>query len=229
MLRCVIFDLDDTLYSYTDAHAAGWRAQTAFVRARFGLSEDRFEALHREAYALQKARCGPSSAIHNRLIRCQMVLEALGLSIESAPEMARAYWDAFLASARPFPDAADTLRALRRKGLRVGVGTNMTADMQFEKLKRMGLMPLVDFLVTSEEAGVEKPLPGLFRLCAEKAGCPPEACAFVGDHLSGDAQGAAAAGMRGIWLCRDPKAPPPPEGILRIDRLSRLTEAGICL
>jgi beta-phosphoglucomutase-like phosphatase (HAD superfamily) len=57
--------------------------------------------------------------------------------------------------------------------VRVGVGSDMTADWQFRKLERLGLLDRIDFAVTSEEAGVEKPAPGFFALCLEKAGCAP--------------------------------------------------------
>ena len=71
---------------------------------------------------------------------------------------------------RGAPGAAEALDGLKAMGLAEGIGTNMTADYQFAKLERLGLMERVDFLVTSEEAGAEKPDPRLFALCAEKAG-----------------------------------------------------------
>lgn len=67
------------------------------------------------------------------------------------------------------------------------------------KLETLGLLPFFSFVVSSEEAGVEKPHPGLFALCAEKAGVSPEECLFVGDSLKGDVLGAENAGMRALW------------------------------
>ena len=98
----------------------------------------------------------------------------------------------------------------------------MTADWQYAKLKRLGLMAYVDFIVTSEEAGAEKPDAALFLLCAEKAGCTPEECAFVGDSLLGDALGARDAGMAAYWLCPHPESSEVPAGVTRIRTLSEL-------
>jgi len=106
--------------------------------------------------------------------------------------------------------------------LTVGIGSNMTADWQYAKLKRLSLMAYVDFIVTSEEAGVEKPAAGFFQLCAEKAGHAPGECAFVGDNLNGDALGALDAGMVAFWLCRSPESADVPDGITRIQSLSEL-------
>lgn len=75
----------------------------------------------------------------------------------------------------------------------------MTAYVQYQKLKKLGVMPYVDFIVTSEEAGAEKPAQCFFELCLKKAGCKPEECVFIGDNLEHDVLGAARCGMAGVW------------------------------
>lgn len=224
MLKAAIFDLDNTLYDYDAAHATAWSALTAFAGQALGLSPERFDALNRETFRAQRQRCGESAALHNRLIRYQMMLESLGKPVALAPVMANLYWTALLGCMEPLPGARETLKRLRAAGLTVGIGTNMTADYQFAKLERLGLMSLIDFIVTSEEAGAEKPDARLFGLCAEKAGQPPEACAFVGDNLEGDAIGARDAGLRAVWLCRKDGAPPPPDGVRAIHSLEPLCD-----
>lgn len=223
MLKAVVFDLDNTLYDYDSAHAAAWQVQAAFVQRELGLSEARFRALHSEAFRLQIERCGEVGAIHNRLIRSQLILEAVHRPIALAPQMADVYWNAFMEHMQPFADAADTLDALRALGIRVGIGTNMTADRQFDKLKKLGLMERIDFMVTSEEAGAEKPSAKLFALCVEKAGCAAGECAFVGDSLEKDALGACRAGLRGLWLRRDPDQAVP-QGVEALNALSELPD-----
>ena len=216
MIKSVIFDLDDTLYDYTSAHATALKRLSSYVMANLGLSRERFDALHREAYHRLEERLGSCAAIHNRLIRFQTLLEITGKPIAHAPEMENLYWSTLLDVIRPMPGAVETMGSLRLMGLTVGVGTNMTANWQFAKLKRLGMMAYVDYVVTSEEAGVEKPAPGLFRLCVEKAGCAPAECAFVGDSLQSDALGARDAGMEAYWYC--PKGEPGevPDGVTPI-------------
>ena len=148
------------------------------------------------------------------------MLEAAGLPIAAAPLLSARYWEVFLQTLEPEPGMPDALRSLKEMGLRVGVGTNMTADLQFEKLRRLGVLPLLDFLVTSEELGVEKPDPRLFALCAEKAGTVPERCVFVGDSLTNDAAAANAAGMLGVWY--RPGAGQAPDGVLTVGSISAL-------
>ena len=222
MIRSIIFDLDDTLYDFTSSHTVAMNRLAAYAANTLGLSRERFHALQRKALQRQKARVGSTAAIHNRLIRCQLMLEAAGKPIAHAPEMADLYWSTLLSRIRPTPDAIDTLARLRFMGLTVGIGSNMTADWQYAKLKRLSLMAYVDFIVTSEEAGVEKPAAGFFQLCAEKTGHAPGECAFVGDNLEGDARGALEAGMAAFWLCRSSEPADVPDGITRIQSLSEL-------
>ena len=222
MIHSVIFDLDNTLYDFSTAHAAAMNRLYAYARGNLGLSPEDFGLLHARAFDRMKARLGSSAATHNRLIRFQLMLEEAGKPIAHAPEMAELYWSTLLDRIRPMPGAIDTMARLRFMGLSVGIGSNMTADWQFAKLKRLGLMAYVDFIVTSEEAGAEKPDPRLFALCAEKAGRSPAECAFVGDSLAGDAQGARDAGMVAFWLCRGPEPAGAPDGVTRIQSLAEL-------
>lgn len=67
--------------------------------------------------------------------------------------------------------------------------------MQDRKLELMALGGLIDWIVTSEEAGSEKPELRIFEQCIAKSGAAPEECLFVGDSMKHDVTGAAAAGL----------------------------------
>ena len=217
-LRAVIFDLDNTLYDYDAAHEVAFRRLCAYAQTTLGLPEADFRAVYDSVMDEQITRAGGEfAAIHNRMIRFQMILERVGKPILYAPEMADLYWDAFLDACEPVPGVREALDALRET-YRVGVGTNMTADYQFRKLQKLGLLALIDFMVSSEEVGVEKPERKLFEACAVKAGCKPEECVFVGDNMTHDVRGAEAAGMRAVWL----SGKTPPEGVTRIRTVAEL-------
>ena len=158
---------------------------------------------HVEAYQLEGRRLGPVAASHNRLLRYQLLLEQACLPIfPHALEMARTYWEALLGTVEPEPGLIELLQGLKRAGIRIGVGTNMTALMQFQKLYRLGLTEFVDTVVTSEEVGVEKPEPGFFSLCQEKALCLPEETVFIGDNLELDVRASIRCGMHGVYYSR---------------------------
>lgn len=206
-LRAAVFDLDDTLYAFDGpggANAPAMRALAERAAPLFGLDADGFLAEVVASFRAQIARTGPDDAgYHSRCIRFGRMLEAHGLPLRHAPELVELYWKELLSRVRPAPGAADALRRARARGLRVGVGTDMTALEQFRKLEAIGLLDLVDFVATSEEAGAEKPSAAFFDLVADKAGCARGEILFVGDSLRKDADGSIAAGMRGLWLQPD--------------------------
>lgn len=223
MLRAVIFDLDGTLYDFDAAHAHAFGALTEYACASFGLTPERFRELHQEADRILTRRAGINSgAIHNRLIRYQIILELIGQPFGYAPRMSELYWHTLTLWMKPLPGLHEALRDLKAMGLKLGVGTNMTADWQYEKLEKLGIIGDFDFIVTSEEAGSEKPDSGIFMLCAEKAGCEPSECAFVGDSVSHDVVGALNAGMRAVWLNANGSTAEPVKGACTVKALSEL-------
>lgn len=63
----------------------------------------------------------------------------------------------------------------------------------------MEILDRISYLVTSEEAGVEKPSSQFFELCVKKAGCKAGECIFIGDSVTKDVQGAKENGLYGVW------------------------------
>lgn len=205
MVQAVIFDVDNTLYSYDRAHAPAFARLKEYAARELGIGPERFEQLHGQADRILRARLGqPCGALHNRLLRYQILLEEVGAPLEPhALAMARLYWDTLLGAMEPSPGIADCLPRLKAAGYRVGIGTDMTVDYQMEKLSRLGLLRWVDFVVTSEEVLAEKPDAKLFLCCAQKAKASPAHCLYIGDNLKKDIEGAHAAGMHALWYQPD--------------------------
>ena len=136
--------------------------------------------------------------------------------------MASLYWTALLDAMVPSEGAAEVFAGLKARGLTIGIGTDMTAYVQFRKLEKLGLLPCVDFVVTSEESGAEKPEKALFELCRKKAGAEAQECLFVGDNPKKDVRGALAAGMQACHFSPDRAAEG--EGYVVIRKLKELLQ-----
>ena len=76
------------------------------------------------------------------------------------------------------PGAEETMRELKARGIRVGIGSDMTAWVQFRKLEKLGLLQYCDFVVTSEESNADKPDAEFYSLCLKKAQCEPGECIY---------------------------------------------------
>ena len=120
------------------------------------------------------------------------------------PEHYRAAWRAF----DDVLPALDALASAHPEAV-LGVVTNGEAGPQRAKLAAIGLAERFSVIVASGQVGVAKPDRAIFALACERLGVKPAHAAHVGDRLDLDARGAAAAGLRGIWLDRSGKAAPP--------------------
>ncbi|MBR3278723.1 MAG: HAD family hydrolase, partial [Lachnospiraceae bacterium] len=95
---------------------------------------------------------------------------------------------------------------LHSRGVHVGICTNLTAEIQFIKMEKLGIWDYFDSFTTSEECGCEKPDERIFLYSLAKAGSSPEKSIFVGDNRSFDVFGPSKVGMKGIWYCPIPEA-----------------------
>lgn len=206
MIKAVIFDVDNTLYSYDTAHKAAMEKLHAYGQEELKLDPAELDALLKEKQKEITGELGDQSAIHNRMIRYLRVMEQLRLPLHHASRMAKLYWDTLISASVPNPGAAECVKALKDAGYTLGIGTDMTLDYQMEKLEHLGLLPYLDFVVSSEEAGCEKPEGRLFALCARKAGVTLEECVFVGDNLKKDILGSMAVGMKAVWYTKTPQS-----------------------
>lgn len=102
--------------------------------------------------------------------------------------------------AKPKQGALEVLRQVRDAGFKTGLITN-TAPPVPELWPGSSLATLVDVAVFSCMEGIEKPSPGIYRLCAARLGVDPSQCLFVGDGSGNELTGAVQAGMRAVMCC----------------------------
>jgi HAD superfamily hydrolase (TIGR01509 family) len=102
-----------------------------------------------------------------------------------------------------FPDTLPTLRAVRDRGLRIGVLSDTGFDLR-PALDRLGLSPYLDAVVMSYELGICKPAVKTFLTASDQLQVQPERILMVGDNPLTDS-GGVAAGMHVFLLPRPDK------------------------
>jgi putative hydrolase of the HAD superfamily len=139
---------------------------------------------------------------------------------EMLDRVARAYQEPALTH-RPeiTPAAAEAVHDLRARGLRLAVISN-TGRTPGRVLRHLlgdaGLLACFEILAFSDEAGLRKPAPALFRRVLDQAGMDPAGAVHVGDDAVADVAGARGIGMRAIHYVPDPSASPAvADGVLR--------------
>jgi putative hydrolase of the HAD superfamily len=122
----------------------------------------------------------------------------------------------------PYPDVEPVLRELRAADVKLVIASNWDCSLP-DWLAPLGLLDLVDGVVTSADLGAAKPHPALFRRALELAGAGPDEAVHVGDSLENDVQGARAAGIRPLLLVRQGEPPPDVEALRSLAELPSLT------
>ena len=199
----VLLDLDDTLFDHDYcSRAALWSVREeypALAAAPWEELRQTYSRLLEEVHA--RLLGGEFTLEEARRERFRLLFSELG---EEAPDelVRRAvedYGRAYRGSWRVVPGAEELLRRLGERA-KVAVVTNNLLREQQDKLAVLGLESYVDALVASEEVGVAKPEPGIFRVALDRVGCAPHEAVMVGDSWASDVLGALAAGIPAVWL-----------------------------
>lgn len=98
-------------------------------------------------------------------------------------------------AAQPFPGVVDALERMRNAKLRLACVTNKASTFTLPLLRRSGLAPLLDTVVSADQVGRRKPDPEPFLHACRALGMSPGESVVIGDSAN-DAEAARAAGCR---------------------------------
>jgi putative hydrolase of the HAD superfamily len=113
----------------------------------------------------------------------------------------RTHWETYFPlSVMARTGLAATLAALHAQGIRLGIVTNGEVRFQEPKIQQLSIGRYLATVVISEAVQVQKPDPRIFAHALAQIGCRASETWFVGDHPVNDILGAAAVGLRAIWL-----------------------------
>lgn len=193
--KAIIFDFDDTIQDRDAAMA---------VFVHFWLRRE-FSSMSEEDIQSNGARMLEAGK-HGFLPYTAMLREAENIfpnkTFDEA-EFLRLLSIVFPANTTLFPDAIQTLQALRNKGYKIGLLTNGLSAIQNRKVDVAGVRPLFDYILISGDDGLQKPNEEAFRRTALRLGVHPADCVYVGDNPENDVRGAKSAGMQAVFRASD--------------------------
>ena len=196
----VFLDIDDTLFGTTGFVAKARSAAVDAMLAR-GLEADR--ALVLEELAGVVAEFGSNDDRHYDRLLQRLPASATRETNRDLLVVAGviAYHNAKWEHLRIAEGADVLLRDLKAAGIRLGIITAGLARKQMEKLLRLGLDRYIDppLIYITDQVGIAKSNPLLYRRCAERAGVAPERAMHVGDHPLHDVESAGRAGLTTVW------------------------------
>jgi putative hydrolase of the HAD superfamily len=221
MKLTIFFDLDGTLYSYKDGHDAGLHGAYDYWSKITDDDFDQFYEKYKQSRKNVKRFLKGTVGSHSRVLYFQGMVEK---DFESSQpyhiaELTQRYWDTFIDSIEPFEGVETALSLLLEKGYQLAIITNMDAEIQFRKLHKLNLDNYFTAVITSEEAGEEKPHPHIFLHSRDRLKVNAEDCIMIGDNWEHDVEVAEYIGMRGIHVTIEEE---PRENTTRLNNYSEL-------
>ena len=190
--HAVLLDMDNTLYPYAPAHTAGWQAVRDKMCGMFSITPKDCDKISQEARTQVKNRLNGTASSHSRLLYFHRMLEVMGLGsrVLLALDFEQTYWRTFLKNAVLFDGIKESIDIIRFLEIPTAVVTDLAAHTQFRKLVYWELDSSFDYVVTSEEAGFDKPHQAIFTLALDKVQPAGDIVWMIGDNPEKDIKGA---------------------------------------
>lgn len=222
----MLFDFGGTLYDYGNLQRGDGESLLELAKD-VGIDAEPTAVFRAHRDALKKVFYGYLPRryyLHRDLFRDAVATMVQSFGIEPQVEHLERYranqWEGHRRDFVLRNGVHETLKALRARGLHVGMVSNIDEDQLAHLLALGQLAPYFDSLLSSEAAGSCKPDPAIFHEALRRAGCAPGEVLFVGDTIQQDIAGANRVGMRSalIWHRADrnpPDAEPRPTHVIR--------------
>lgn len=184
--RAILFDLDNTLHDRN----RGIHGFLVFQHERRGFGVGVDEWIEAFVWLEQNGRVWKDVVYAQLCDRFRLAIDPETLLAEYEEEFAR-----FVS---PFPGHLSVIEKLRHDGWKTGLLTNGRTLFQRRTIDALGIEPLLDQILISEECGLRKPDPEIYRLALRELGCDASDSWFVGDDMVADVEGPRSIGMSAI-------------------------------
>jgi putative hydrolase of the HAD superfamily len=201
--KALLLDIDNTLYDYNRTHAIAKKSVIDFCKNQFNIEESTLLEAYDKARKKVHIELSETASSHNRLLYFQKMCELLEVNpLTYSMEIYNIYWDTFLENMQPFDGVYGLLE--KYKG-NICLVTDLTAHIQYRKIKKLKLDEYCNAIVTSEEAGKEKPHPCMFMLALQKLNLKANEACMIGDSFKKDIFGARNLHIDTIWFNHEQK------------------------
>jgi putative hydrolase of the HAD superfamily len=199
-LRVVVFDLDNTLYSYREIHESALYAALNLVSQRLSIPIDKILGEYEVSRLQSKLTLANTASSHNRYIYFINICRKLKLDFQEAETMHNEYWNAYLLNIKLKPGIDQLLNRLKNKNIKIYILSDFMIEYTFKKLIALNILHYFNDIISSEEVGKEKPSKKSFETVLKMSEVNSENILMVGDDIKKDILGALNHKMNAAYV-----------------------------
>ena len=192
-IKGVIFDLDDTLYNERKFVESGFKTVANVIEKKFSISSDEFyskliEILEKEGRGRNFDLALKKFSIYNE----KLVKRLVDVYRSHIPDII------------PYSDTIDTLKSLRKQGIKIGLITDGLSRVQRIKVYSLGIEDFFNAIVYTDDYGERNWKPNTFpyKKILKLLKLTPKETVYVGDNPEKDFIGARKSGIITIRILR---------------------------
>ena len=196
MIKCITFDLDDTLWSIKPVISKADIRFHEWLKINYPIIYQNFSIEQMREFVKKTSYDNPSIKHDLTKVRIQAYnnLKNIYKLEDAMPENAFQYFMKYRNKVTLFDNVEKVLNILKNKYL-IGTITNGNAS-----LETIGIKNYFDFEVKASEVGHMKPRKEIFEAVMGIAKCKPSEIIHVGDSYEKDIIGAISVNMNYIWI-----------------------------
>ncbi len=217
MISAILFDLVGTLVeeSSSDLNTKNGYYEIQVKAIHCSLEKDNisvdwplFKKQYEQVRMRQKEKSRQTLKEYDMCKRVSDTLHFFNYELPSTSKVIRRAVDAYMIpyvnSLRIKQSTYNLLRTLATK-YNLGLVTNFAySPGAYRVLERFALRYFFKVIVISGEIGWKKPSKRIFKIALSQLSFKPEEAVLVGDNYEADIVGAKKAGMRTVFLCKEP-------------------------
>lgn len=212
--KAVLFNIDDTIfdnrYSVREGLRVVWTRFTSFHELSIDDMEKEYLTILEEM-RFSHVIFGKltQTEVRNEIFKYLFLNRGEEIDFHTANNAAEIFRNKYIKIRRVIKGSEELLAALCAR-YKIGIVTNNSDDEAEDKLGFTGYDKYIHSVTTSQETGVGKPTPHIFRYELNKLEVEPAEAVMIGNNWHWDIIGARDVGMKAIWLNNYDKPCPNP-------------------
>ncbi|MEM5829679.1 MAG: HAD family hydrolase [Candidatus Aenigmatarchaeota archaeon] len=198
MIKCLLFDADNTLYESSSAAKASDLEAMKFLSKLCG--KDPEELLEEWKSIVNKLKESREPKLRHRKYSYSLLLKQNGFEEKLAEKIYEIFLENFLNKIKLFDGVRETLEELKEMGIKLVIVSEDFKEQLEKKIEKLNLKKFFDFILTCDDVGVMKPERKYYEIVKEKLGIPYEEMMAIGDSFEKDLEIPKLLGMKCVLV-----------------------------